>query len=91
MVSRDESKYVIYPHYFDTTVSRFNGRKVAKKHAIEKPTAEAIAKAAQSLGLNPVLEKNKAHPMTPWKKDGRVLITKKGPKTKLLTQIANRL
>ena len=36
MVSKDEDKYVVWPIYFDKTVSRINGRKVAKKHAIEK-------------------------------------------------------
>jgi signal recognition particle subunit SRP19 len=91
MVSKDENKYVIYPQYFDSMVSRLNGRKVAKKHAIEKPSLENIAKAAQSLGLNPILEKDGTHPSTPWKKEGRILVEKKGPKTKLLIQLANRL
>ena len=91
MVSRDENKYVIYPLYFDSTVSRLHGRKVAKKHAVEKPSLENIAKAAKSLGLNPILEKDVIHPSTPWKKEGRILVEKKGPKTKLLIQLANRL
>ena len=91
MVSKDENKYVIYPQYFDSMVSRLNGRKVAKKHAVEKPSLENIAKAAQSLGLNPILEKDGAHPSTPWKKEGRILVEKKVPKTKLLIQLANRL
>ena len=91
MVSRDENKYVIYPLYFDSAVSRLNGRKVAKKHAVEKPSLENIAKAAKSLGLNPILEKDRIHPSTPWKKEGRILVEKKGPKTKLLIQLANRL
>jgi len=91
MVSRDERKYVIYPLYFDSAVSRLNGRKVAKKHAVEKPSLENIAKAAQSLGLNPILEKDGIHSSTPWKKEGRILVEKKGPKTKLLIQLANRL
>lgn len=91
MVSRDENKYVIYPLYFDKTVSRLNGRKVATKYAIEKPLLENIAKAAQSLKLNPIIEKDKFHSSTPWKKEGRILVEKKGPKAKLLIQIANRL
>jgi signal recognition particle subunit SRP19 len=91
MVSRDEDKYVIWPIYFDAAASRFQGRKVPKKHAVEKPTSEDIAKAAKSLGMNPVLEKNAVYPGTPYKKDGRVIVDKKGPKTKLLIQIANRL
>jgi signal recognition particle subunit SRP19 len=91
MVSKDESKYILYPLYFDSTISRLDGRKVSKKYAIEKPTSENIAKAAKSLGLNPLLEKDKVHSSTPWKKEGRVIVDKKGPKTKLLIQIANRL
>ena len=91
MVSRDEGKHVIYPIYFDLSVSRLNGRKVSKKHSVEKPNIENIAKAAKTLGLNPIIEKNASHPSHPWKKDGRVIIDKKGSKNKTLIQIANRL
>jgi len=91
MVSKDEDKYVIWPIYFDKSASRLNGRKVAKKHAVEKPSVEDIAKAAKSLGLNPVLEKDCAHPSRNRKKEGRVLVDKKDLKSKLLVQISNRL
>ena len=88
MVSKDEDKYVVWPIYFDKSISRLNGRKIARKHAVEKPNSENIAK---SLGLHPILEKNAAHPARRWKKEGRVLIEKKDSKNKLLVQIANRL
>ena len=91
MVSRGEDKYVIYPIYFDKSVSRLNGRKVAKKYAIEKPKAEDISKAAKSLGLNPFLEKDVAHPSRYWKKEGRILVDKKDTKSKILVKIANRM
>jgi signal recognition particle subunit SRP19 len=91
MVSKDERKYILYPLYFDSTISRLKGRRVPKKYAVEKPTSEDIAKAAKSLGLNPLLEKNKVHPSCPWKREGRIIVDKKGPKTKLLIQITNRL
>ena len=91
MVSRGEDKYVIWPIYFDKSVSRLNGRKVAKKHAVEKSSIEEISKAAKSLGLNPVLEKSCAHPSKHWKREGRVLVDKKDAKSKLLVQIANRM
>ena len=91
MVSRGEDKYVVWPVYFDKSVSRLSGRKVAKKHAVEKPSIEDIAKAAKSLGLNPVLEKNCAYPSKHWKKEGRILVDKKDTKSKLLVQIANRM
>jgi signal recognition particle subunit SRP19 len=91
MVSRDEDKYVVWPVYFDKSISKLGGRKVPKKHAVEKPSLENIAKAAKSLGLHPVLEKNCAYPSKHWKKEGRLLVDKKGPKSKMLVQIANRL
>jgi signal recognition particle subunit SRP19 len=91
MVSKDENKYVIWPIYFDSSVSRLNGRKIAKKHAVEKPTAEAISKAAKSLGLHPILESDSRHPSRPWKKQGRVLVDKKDSKSKILAQIASKM
>ena len=91
MVSRGEEKYVVYPIYFDKSVSRLSGRKVSKKNAVDKPTIENISKAAKSLGLNPVLEKETAHPSRNWKKEGRILVDKKDTKNKILTQIAKRM
>ncbi|UCF49108.1 MAG: hypothetical protein JSU91_05000 [Thermoplasmatales archaeon] len=91
MVSRGEDKYVVWPIYFDISVSRLAGRKVSKKQAVEKPNIEDIAKAAKSLNLNPIIEKECYHPSRNWKKEGRVLIDKKDLKIKLLRQIANRL
>jgi signal recognition particle subunit SRP19 len=91
MVSRDDTTYVIYPVYFDKSVSRLNGRRISLKHAVEKPTVETIAKAAKSLGITTTIQKDAVYSSTPYKKDGRLLIEKKGPKTKLLLQLANRL
>ena len=91
MVSRGEDKYVVWPIYFDKSVSRLEGRKVSKKQAVEKPNIEDITKAAKSLKLNPVIEKDCCHPTRNWRKEGRVLIDKKDLKSKLLRQIANRL
>jgi signal recognition particle subunit SRP19 len=91
MVLKDENKYVIWPHYFDKDLSRERGRAVARKHAVDKPTSEQIVKAAQSLGLHPVFEKEKTHPRFQWKKEGRILIDKKQSKQQLLKQISNRL
>ena len=91
MVSKDEDKYVVWPIYFDKNVTRFNGRRVSKKQAVEKPSVDDILKSAKSLGLNPVLEKDVPYPSTPWKKEGRILIDKKDSKSKLLKQIASKL
>ncbi len=91
MVSRGEDKYVIWPIYFDKSVSKVKGRKVPIRNSVEKPSIDAIVKAAKSLGLNPVIEKDCAYPSRHWKKEGRILIDKKDLKSKLLKQIVNRL
>ena len=91
MVSKGEGKWVIWPVYFNKSVSRLNGRRISKKYAIEKPSSEGIAKAAKSLGINPILEKNCAYPKKHWKKEGRILVDKGESKSKLLLQIAKRL
>lgn len=91
MVSRGEDKYVVYPIYFDKSVSRFSGRKVPMRYAVEKPSIDGILKAAKSLDLDPILESEASYPSRNWKKEGRVLIDKKDSKAKLLVQIANRL
>ncbi|MCK4348476.1 MAG: hypothetical protein KAW47_07655 [Thermoplasmatales archaeon] len=91
MVSKGEGKWVIWPVYFNKSVSRLNGRRISKKYAIEKPSSESIAKAAKSLGINPILEKNCSHPKKHWKKEGRILVDQGESKSKLLLQIAKRL
>ena len=91
MASKNDDTYVIWPRYFDSSLSREQGRRVARKYAIEKPTIEVIAKAAKSLKLNPIVENKTQHPATPSKKAaGRVLVDKKGSKSELLVQLAKR-
>ena len=91
MVSRNEEKFVVYPIYFDKSVSRLKGRRVPNRYAVEKPFTDDIFKAAKSLGLNPILEKESFHSTRPWRQDGRILIDKKDAKNKLLIQIAKVL
>lgn len=91
MVSREDNKFVIYPIYFDKTISKSSGRKICLKNAVEKPNIEDIAKAAKSLGLNPILEKEPAHPLHPWKKEGRILVDKKYSKNRILISISKFL
>ncbi|HEY0087945.1 MAG TPA: signal recognition particle subunit SRP19/SEC65 family protein [Candidatus Lokiarchaeia archaeon] len=91
MVSKGDEKFVIWPTYFNKSVARFNGRKVSLKYAVEKPNIDDIYKVAKALGLNPVIEKNVAHPYRPWLDEGRILVDKKEAKSKILVKIASKL
>jgi signal recognition particle subunit SRP19 len=89
MVSKGSDKYVIWPIYFDANVSRSKGRKVPKKLGIQNPSINDIFNVAKSLKLRPILEW-KSHPSKWWIK-GRILIDKRGKKTEILKEIAERL
>lgn len=88
---RSDDRYILYPLYFDSTISRKDGRRLSEKDCIEKPTIEQIARAAQTLGLHPEIQKNNSHPSRSWKQDGRVLVDKKESKQKLLRLLSRRL
>lgn len=91
MSFRSDDKFIIYPVYFDKSLSRSEGRRIPIRDAIDKPSIEDLANAANSLGLHPVLEKNVAHPSIHWKQQGRLLVDKKKSKETVLKQIAKRL
>ena len=82
---------VLYPAYFDLGRSREEGRRVAKKLSVDAPTAEEIAKASRALGLTPEVEPGKAHPSTPWKREGRVLVRSDYFKTSVLRRVAEKV
>ena len=80
-------KWVLWPIYFDADASRLEGRKVPKQLAIRNPSIDESFKAAKKLGLNPIKEE-KAHPARWWRKEGRILVDKKGRKLEIIRKIA---
>jgi signal recognition particle subunit SRP19 len=91
VVSKGSDAIVLYPTYFDVRRSQRDGRRVPRKLAVENPTAETIAQAAKALGYRVFVDKGAAHPTTPWRKDGRVLVTTGEAKSKVLRQIAAKM
>jgi signal recognition particle subunit SRP19 len=84
-------KIVIWPAYIDSHKSRSEGRKISEKEAIPSPTLEEIKAAADKIGLNPIVEKDKAFPREWWEVSGRVLVDKRKPKSLLLKDIAREI
>ncbi len=91
MVSKRDGVIVVWPHYFDAARTRAQGRRVSKEKAIRDPKSGVIAEAAKSLGLDPVLEKEAAHPAGWWRPAGRVLVQKRWSKEETLRRLADRL
>jgi len=90
-MAKEKRAIVLYPAYFDAERSRDGGRRVARKLAVHAPTVEEIAAAAGTLGLKPKVEAERAHPSTPWKRDGRVLVRADYFKTSVVRKVGEKM
>ncbi len=64
---------VIYPAYLDASLTRSKGRRVPQRDAVDDPTVDEIAKAAQQVGYDAVIERDKTYSRE-WEERGRVLV-----------------
>ncbi|MFX1355839.1 MAG: signal recognition particle subunit SRP19/SEC65 family protein [Promethearchaeota archaeon] len=83
---------IFWPQYFDAKRSRAKGRRVSKKLAVDKITADDIFKAANRLGYKTQYEKGYKYPKTWWDDSDRVVIDTKGKKKqKVILEIAKEI
>ncbi len=90
-MAKKDRPIVLYPAYFDLGRSRADGRRVARRWAVESPTAEEVVTAAKALGLEPQLDAEKAFPTSHWRHEGRVLVRADYFKTSVVQKIAERI
>ena len=88
LVSKEGNKIVLWPEYFDSSLTKNLGRRVPTKLASTSPTVDDIAKAVKKLKLNPKIERTKSYPSRWWKQNGRVLVRSSDPKTKIIRRVA---
>jgi signal recognition particle subunit SRP19 len=86
-----EKAIVLWPSYFDSRVGRDSGRRVAKKDAVEAPTAHMLYDAAKSLDLDCILELEKSYPRYWHRHEGRVLVEPSLKKRDLIAKVAAKL
>ncbi len=91
MMMRDEGKLVIWPASIDRSRTRSGGRIISRKSSVQDPKLDEINKAAQSLGLNPRAEPEKAYPRSWWEKSGRVMVDKNASKNTVARNIAKTI
>jgi len=91
-VSRDHggSRIVIYPSYFNSSLSRSKGRRVPLRLSVPNPALSDIEKICRQLGLNPVVEQDRSHPRNTFQK-GRIIVDKRESKLKTLYLVASEL
>ena len=88
---RKQNKIFLWSVYFDANRTRTDGRRVSKKLAVSAPKLEEIQTAAKRLGLQPEVVYDAAHPSSPWRKTGLLVIPKKESKSETLKKVAKEL
>jgi len=77
-VSGDSSKISIWTGYFDSRLSRSQGRRVNRLSSIPNPNLEQLAFAAKSLGVRKMKRvTNKSHPKRPRSNEGLLIVSAK--------------
>ena len=73
MAAKEEM--TLWTGYFDSRLSRSDGRRVPKEASIPKPTLESLVWAARSAGIRKMRQEPEAsHPSRPYAKEGRLIM-----------------
>ncbi|HJJ95612.1 MAG TPA: signal recognition particle protein Srp19 [Methanocorpusculum sp.] len=81
---------LLYPAYFDVSLTRKEGRRVAKDKAVDHPDIARLARAIRALGLSPTQE-DKKYPGRWYDASGRISVEYAGTKEDLLKAVAEKL
>jgi signal recognition particle subunit SRP19 len=91
VVSKGADRFVLWPCYFDASLTRAQGRRVSDAIAVKRPDAAWIETAAKRLHLDPELQDKVAHPSIPYEKAGRVLVARKGKKEAVIRMVGEKM
>ena len=77
-MTADKSKMTIWTRYFDSKLSRSEGRRVPKEASIPSPSLDSIVWAARDIGLSKMKrDADASHPSRPYSKEGRLILSTK--------------
>jgi signal recognition particle subunit SRP19 len=88
---RKKNKFFLWSIYFDSSKTRNEGRRVPKNQAISSPKLVELQRAAKKLGLQSEVIFDAAHPRSPLRKTGLIIIPKTESKSITLKKIAKEL
>ena len=88
---RRKKYFVLYPEYFNKSLTRKQGRKIHRNKAVEDCTLSKIAYACKHLELDYEIEKDKKYSRNWWDSEGRIIVNPEGiaSKTELIRRVAN--
>ena len=84
--------FIVWPQYFDSTLSRKEGRRVPKSLAVPKPTQKDLENVVRELGRDYIILGGR-YPRQWWVQEGALAVEKKEGESKraLLMLIATEL
>ena len=89
---KDYDHIVIWLDYFNKTLSRQKGRRLAKNRCIFDPSLNELIESANDAGLKPTATDDQVRfPKRPFVRSGYIVLEKKMPKTKILNKIADKM
>ena len=89
---KDYDHIVIWLDYFNKTLSRQKGRRLAKDRCIFDPSLNELIESANDAGLKPTAtDDQERFPRRPFVRSGYIVLEKKMPKTKILNKIADKM
>ena len=89
---KDYDHIVIWLDYFNKTLSRQKGRRLAKDRCVFDPSLNELIESANDAGLKPTATDDQVRfPRRPFVRSGYIVLEKKMPKKKILNKIADKM
>jgi len=89
---KDYDHIVIWLDYFNKTLSRQKGRRLAKDKCIFDPSLNELIESSKAAGLEPTETDDQArYPRRSYVRSGYVILEKKSTKTKTLNKISEKM
>jgi|FaiFalFF_MnMetaG_3_1042247.scaffolds.fasta_scaffold00551_12 signal recognition particle subunit SRP19 len=81
---------ILWVDYFNSNLSRREGRRVPRDMAVSNPTLEELEEAARRIGLQPHSSPARI-PRRNWVDSGYIMVKKTAPKQRMLLEVAKHL
>ncbi|MBR1369476.1 signal recognition particle [Methanocalculus chunghsingensis] len=82
---------ILYPCYFNGTLTRAEGRRIPKSLALKSPKIQDIERTARRIGISDVVIEPNSHPAHWSHREGRLRISWDGSKESLIRKITKNL
>ncbi len=83
--------HIFWTAYFDSTLSRGEGRRIPSNLGIPEPRLDELEAACRETGRRIVVSKEARYPKVWWKRGGYVALEKSGVKGELMEEISRNI